>query len=106
MNSNKDNPGVGREFEELAVQVLGRHFGVDFELGVAIPIKLFLYEFLPEGTKKIIIMKKATHRKRAETLAEYYCRTYLHLLQGVSLLELDTESESIVTLKEYFSANT
>lgn len=143
MNSNRDNPRVGREFEALTAKVLGRHFGVEFELGVAIPIgypakdhkfdcvsvderivaeckcftwtntgnvpsakmgfvnqAVFYLSFLPDGIKRVIVMKKATHRKRTETLAEYYCRTYIHLLQGVSLLELDAENEVIITIKE------
>lgn len=49
-------------------------------------MKLFLYmSYLPEDTTKMIIMKKATHVKRSETLAEYYCRTNMHLLMYKSI---------------------
>jgi hypothetical protein len=45
---------------------------------------------LPDDVKKVIAIKKAQHPRRAETLAEYYYRTYRHLLSGITLLEIDT----------------
>lgn len=46
---------------------------------------------LPDDVKKVIVLKKARHPKRSETLAEYYYRTYKHLLTGIELLEIDIE---------------
>ena len=40
----------------------------------------FYMSFLPKITKKIIVMSKADHISKKETLAEYYFRLYRHLL--------------------------
>ncbi|WP_205793642.1 hypothetical protein [Methanosarcina sp. MSH10X1] len=56
--------------------------------------------FLPAETVKIIIMEKATHVKKNETLAEYYVRTYRHLLKGIKVLEIDTNNKTIRAIKD------
>ena len=38
---------------------------------------------------KIIAMKKAFSKKRNETLAQYYLRTYGHLLNDIQVWEVD-----------------
>ena len=53
---------------------------------------------LPNGVKRVIAMKRALHTKRTETLAEYYYRTYQHLLSGIVLLEIDTESNTVKSI--------
>ena len=53
---------------------------------------VFYLTFLPKEKYRFVIMRKDTHPKRSETLAEYYYRTNKHLLQGVHILELDLET--------------
>ena len=43
----------------------------------------------PVDSKKIIVLRKDNHSKRKESLAEYYVRTYFHLLNEVMIMELD-----------------
>jgi hypothetical protein len=61
---------------------------------------VFYMNYLPDETVKIIIMKKATHDKKNETLAEYYCRTYKHLLKGIKVLEIDADNRTIKAIKD------
>lgn len=56
---------------------------------------VFYLSYLPEGTRKLIVMRRDKHPKHNETLAEYYYRTYRHLLKGVSVLELDLETSTV-----------
>lgn len=51
----------------------------------------------PKNTKKIIVLRRDNHLKRKESLAEYYVRTYYHLLDEVIIMELDIHN---MTLKE------
>jgi len=46
----------------------------------------------PASSKKIIVVRKDNHPKRKESLAEYYVRTYFHLLNNVMIMELDINS--------------
>jgi len=46
---------------------------------------------------RFVLMRKDTHQKRKESLAEYYYRTYQHLLNGISIFEVDI---TFGTLKE------
>ncbi len=46
----------------------------------------------PEGATKIIVLRKDNHSKRKESLAEYYVRTYNHLLRAINVMELDEDS--------------
>lgn len=50
---------------------------------------------LPKGTKRFITMRMDRHDRRQETLTEFYVRTYLHLLEGIDILEIDVEAETI-----------
>lgn len=50
---------------------------------------------LPSQTKRFIVMRKDTHPRRSETLAEYYYRTYRHLLYGIQILELDMDAATV-----------
>lgn len=56
---------------------------------------VFYLSFLPEATSKFVIMRKDAHPSRGETLAEYYHRTYRHLLGHVMILELDVNSGDV-----------
>lgn len=49
---------------------------------------VFYFGFLPPDTKKLLCMKKATYRGKAETLAEYYVRVHGHLLSDVYVYEI------------------
>ncbi|MFA6099392.1 MAG: hypothetical protein WC750_00760 [Patescibacteria group bacterium] len=54
---------------------------------------------VPANSKKIIVLRKDNHSKRKESLAEYYVRTYFHLLNGVVVMELDTNDMTIKEVK-------
>lgn len=143
MNSNSDNPQVGKAFQELTASLLADYYGVNFETEIAIPIgspakqhrfdcvsvdkriaveckcytwtqtgnipsaklaflnQSVLYALLlPEQVKRVIAVQKAQHPRRTETLAEYYYRTYRHLLSGITLLEIDTRFNTIRCIGE------
>jgi hypothetical protein len=55
---------------------------------------------LPAETVKIILLKKATHDKKNETLAEYYVRTYKHLLKNIKVLEINTDNRTIRAIRD------
>ncbi len=52
---------------------------------------------LPPDVLRFVVLPLARHAKRQETLAEYYYRTYRHLLRGVSVLEIDVATGAIRT---------
>ena len=52
---------------------------------------VFYFSFLPAGAKKILCMKRATFRGKAETLAEYYARVHGHLLGDVFVYEISDD---------------
>ncbi len=52
---------------------------------------LFYMSYLPDEVSKILCIKKSTHPRRDETLAEYYKRTYGHLFRNVQLYEVDDD---------------
>lgn len=143
MNTNSENPKVGRLFQEQVAKILSSYYKKEFYNEVAIPIgqpaknhkfdcvskdkniiaeckcytwtetgnipsakmgfineAVFYMNYLPEDTNKIIVLKKATHARRNETLAEYYCRTNYHLLKGIKIFEIDTDTNIITVIKE------
>ena len=51
---------------------------------------VFFMRCLPDDITKILCMAKATHPTKSETLAEYYCRLYGHLLGNVKVFEVDS----------------
>lgn len=63
---------------------------------------VFYFGFLPQETKKILCMKKATYRGKAETLAEYYVRVHGHLLGDVFVYEITDDG----TIREIRSGST
>ena len=142
MNSNRDNPKVGRTFQEMVCNILEKYFSIPFELEKALPIgtpsklhrfdcvsedgkivaeckcytwtdtgnipsaklmgmneAVFYMSYLPKDAIKILCIKRATHGKRMETLADYYCRIDGHLLQDVKIFEID-EFENIRVVKD------
>ena len=55
----------------------------------------FYLGFLPENYEKYIVMIKATHSKRQESLAEYYYRINKHLLGKIKIAEYDPETNEL-----------
>ena len=58
----------------------------------------FYLSFLPDSYEKYIVMLKATHEKRNETLAEYYYRTNKHLLGKTIVAEFDPTSKEFTII--------
>ena len=54
----------------------------------------FYLSFLPDTFKKYIVMLRSYHAQRNESLAEYYYRTYHHLLGAIKIAEFDPETNS------------
>jgi hypothetical protein len=50
---------------------------------------VFYLSYLPRDVKKLLIMKKDTHPRREETLAQYYKRINQHLLDEITIIEFD-----------------
>lgn len=55
----------------------------------------FYLSFLPKEIDKSIVMLKATHPRRNETLAEYYFRTNRHLLGDIKVCEFDPDAGAL-----------
>lgn len=60
----------------------------------------FYLSFLPDSYEKYIVMLKATHAKRNESLAEYYYRTNRHLLGKTKVAEYDPGSDKMRVIGE------
>ena len=60
----------------------------------------FYLSFLPDVYKKIIVMLRSYHPKRKESLADYYYRTYRHLLGNIVVAEFDPDSKSMRFIQE------
>lgn len=52
----------------------------------------FYLSFLPSTYKKFIVIRYCYHQKRGETLAQYYYRTYRHLLNDIKVAEYKSET--------------
>lgn len=132
MNTNSENPKVGKDFELVVKKLFEKEYNQPFELYKKIEIgnppkehcfdisnhnasivaeckcytwtetghvpsakmaclneAVFYLSFLPQKTIKYVVMPKAKHSKRTETLAEYYYRRYHHLLNDIQILEYD-----------------
>lgn len=55
----------------------------------------FYLSFLPDKYKKYIVMMKSYNEKRKETLAEYYYRTYKHLIGDILVAEFDIDNNTL-----------
>ncbi len=60
----------------------------------------FYLSFLPDNYEKYIVMLKAYHPKRNESLAEYYYRTNRHLLGKTKVAEYDPGSKDMRIIGE------
>ena len=138
MNSNSDNPKVGKAFQLAVKEWFEQARKVPYQMEKAIPIgtpgknhkfdlaeatgnvvveckcytwtetgnvpsakirpineTAFFLSFLPDTMEKIIVMAKATHPKHKETLAEYYHRSYGHLLGATRVMEYDVSTKTM-----------
>lgn len=138
MNSNSDNPRVGKQFQDAVKQwfeterretyvsekpiaigkpaKLHKFDLVEAEEKVVVECKCYTWtvtgnvpsakmgfvneaafylSFLPDGIEKNIVMAKAIHPRRDETLAEYYFRTNRHLLGAIRVLEYDINTNEM-----------
>ena len=60
----------------------------------------FYLRILPDSYEKYIVMLKAHHQKRQESLAEYYYRMNNHLLGKIKVAEYDPVSNDFRALHE------
>ena len=56
---------------------------------------VFYLSFLASSKQRFVVMRRDVHPKRLESLADYYFRTYRHLLNGVFLIEIDLETGTV-----------
>jgi hypothetical protein len=56
---------------------------------------VFYLSFLSPSMVRFIAMRKDLHPMRRETVADFYYRTYRHLLNGVLIIEVDVESGTL-----------
>jgi hypothetical protein len=139
MNTNSQNPQVGRGFQGLVKAVAEEHFSTRFidekDVFVGQPAKEHRFDLvsedskivneckcytwtngnnvpnakmptlneavlymrsLPEGTRKILAIKKDVRTSNSETLASYYCRIYGHLLEDISIWEIDNDGNLFI----------
>lgn len=59
---------------------------------------IFYLTLIPNPGDRYLALPKATHSRRNETLAQYYWRTYRHLLGEVKVLEVDVGSRTTVVI--------
>ncbi len=52
---------------------------------------VFYLSHMPSSVKKLLIIRKDVHPIKQETLAQYYKRTYQHLLDEVIVIEFDPD---------------
>lgn len=50
---------------------------------------VFYLQHAPKKSRRVLVINMDRHPSRNETLAEYYVRTYRHLLDDVSVMEFD-----------------
>ena len=139
MNTNSQNPQVGRGFQGRVKVVAEEHFSTRFideeavlvgrpakehrfdlvseDSKIVIECKCYTWtngnnvpsakmstlneavlymRSLPEGTRKILAIKKDVRTSNSETLASYYCRIYGHLLEDISIWEIDNDGNLLV----------
>jgi len=49
----------------------------------------------PTKSRRFVAVPGSVHARRSESLAEYYCRTYSHLLRGIAILEIFVETGEV-----------
>ena len=56
---------------------------------------VFYLSHLPSGINRFVVMPRDIRPKNGEPLADYYHRTYRHLLGGVQIVEIDVETYQV-----------
>lgn len=56
---------------------------------------VFYLSFLPDDYDRRVVMLRSYNSKRDETLAEYYYRTYKHLIGNIRVFEYDPENDEM-----------
>jgi hypothetical protein len=56
---------------------------------------VFYLQHVSHDTHRFVVLRRDTCVKRTESLGEYYFRMNQHLLNGVLVLELDVEAQSL-----------
>ncbi|OQB20439.1 MAG: CTP pyrophosphohydrolase [Firmicutes bacterium ADurb.Bin182] len=87
---------VGKEFMDVVHEYPDITVHLTLFNASIIDGKLKLLEHLPEGTRKILALKKDVRTSNSETLASYYCRIYGHLLEDISIWEIDNDANMFV----------
>ena len=55
---------------------------------------MLYFAMTPKNFTNILFVKKSVHEKKKENLAEYYCRTYRHLItENVEIWECNVETK-------------
>jgi len=57
-----------------------------------------LYLSFLHGIDRLVVMPRSLHPSRKESLAQYYCRTYQHLLKNVQVIEIEAETATVIGL--------
>ena len=142
MNTNSENPKVGREFQEKVRRWFQKNteenYALEYPIYIGKPARphkfdaanesetivieckcytwtdsgnipsaklrglneaIFYFSFLPNETKKILVMARAVHPKKRETLAEYYFRMNEHLLDDVKIWEFNPDTDEMRMIK-------
>ena len=60
----------------------------------------FYLSFLSDDYDKRIVMLRSFNSKRQESLAEYYYRTYKHLIGDIRIFEYDPESDEMRKIRD------
>ena len=60
----------------------------------------FYLSFLSDDYDKRIVMLRSFNSKRQESLAEYYYRTYKHLIGDIRIFEYDPESDEMREIRD------
>ncbi|MEN6622995.1 MAG: hypothetical protein ABFD50_15795, partial [Smithella sp.] len=58
---------------------------------------VFYLQQVPKDKKRFVVLRRDIDEKHSESLAEYYFRTYKHLLNGVFIVEIDVRTKSVKT---------
>jgi hypothetical protein len=56
---------------------------------------VFYLQHLPKEVRRFVVMRRDVDVKHKESLAEYYYRTNRHLLNGVFIVEIDVDTETV-----------
>ena len=120
MNSNSDNPKVGKDFQRKVLSIAQKTLNMPFDKfdvvsadgDIIIECKCYTWtnggnvpsakmstlneavlylRSVNYNARKILAMKKDVRLRTGESLAEYYCRIYGHLLEDIEVWEVAEE---------------